>query len=175
VPNTEQVTLRISGKMLYVGNTTAYPLSSVVRVQWGRYNPRTDWAVKSILLNLTVFGPLIVLANHFTGLSSLFAGTAGFVGLIEFALVGGCAIRCLEPVRILWEARNPYYTLSIDTAGSVGTRLGNPDWEILAKVARMIVDAIDDPAADWLVSVVNYHLGDNISQSGPGSVAKVTA
>jgi hypothetical protein len=64
--------------------------------------------------------------------------------------------------------------LSIDTAGGVGTRLGNPDRECMAKVARMIVDAIDDPAADWKTSVANYHIGDNISQSGPGSIGKVT-
>lgn len=172
-PNTEQVTLRVSDRVLYVGDATAYPLAGVVRVQWGLYVPRNGQAIRTILFNLTIFAPLIFVANGLANPANPFAGVAEFAGLIEFTLVVGCVVKCWEPVRILWESRRPYYMLSIDTAGSVAARLGNPDRELLAKLARMIVDAIDDPAADWQIPVVNYHVGDNINQSGTGSIAKV--
>jgi len=177
-PNSEQLTLRVSDKVLYVGSTTAYPLAGVVRVQWERYAPRNGRAIRTILSNLTAFGPLIFLANSLANPSTAynpFVGIAEFSGIIEFILVVGCIVRCWEPARILWESRHPYYTLSINTAGSVSTQLGNPDGEHLAKVARMIIDAIDDPTANWQIPVINYHIGDNIHQSGPGSVAKATA
>jgi hypothetical protein len=62
-PDAEQVTLRVSNKVLYVGNEMAYPLSGLVRVQWGQYIPRTGRAIRQILLNLTVFALLFSLAK----------------------------------------------------------------------------------------------------------------
>jgi hypothetical protein len=174
LPNTEQITVRVSDKMLYIGGTTAYPLAGVVRVQWQRYAPNTGWAIRAVLFNLTIFGPLIFVAHGLANPDGPFAGISGFLGLLEFTLVVGCIVRCWEPFRILREAAHDYYTLSIDTAGSVGTTLGNPDAQLLEKIANMIVEAIDDPAADWQIPVVNYHIGDNITQSGLGSIGKVT-
>lgn len=166
-PNTEQVILQVSNKVLYVGDETAYPLSGLVRVRWGRYIPRTGQAIKRIFFTLIVFALLFPLANS---LAVAYPSTSD----ARYVIVVGCIVMGWEPARILWRARRPYYMLSIDTAGGVGTLLGNPDRESMAKVGRMIVDAIDDPAADWKASIVNYHIGDNISQSGSGSIGKVT-
>lgn len=171
-PHPEQITVRVSNKVLYIGTTTACPLAGVVRVQWTPFTIPRGRAIRSILLNLAVFLILFKVLGTLAGYFTAFAENAG---LVLFGLLVVLIIRSWEPVTILWASRNRYHVLSISSSGGVGTQLANRDAESLRRVARMIIDAIDDPAADWQVQVVNHHVGDNIYQSGAASIAKVTA
>lgn len=171
-PDPEQVTVRVSNKILYVGTATAYPLAGIVRVQAAKFVARNGWAIRTILLNLVLF---LTLYETLKGLASVITALDQVAGLMLFALLAVFVVRCWEPIRIVLTSPPPNYVLYIDTAGGMGTRIANPDAELLRKIASMILDAIDDPTANWQMSVVSYHIGDNIVQTGPSSIAKVTA
>jgi hypothetical protein len=50
----------------------------------------------------------------------------------------------------------------------------NPDWNKIRNIANRIVEAIDDPLANWKIPVINYrHVGHIINQSGSGSIGNV--
>jgi hypothetical protein len=163
--------------VLYVGHKTAYPLTGIVRVQWDRLKINTGRHVRIILANITLFLVVWFIAQGIWDIiTRLSAGSspAGF-GLIPFAALVFFGYRCIYPARMLLLSRHPYFLLSVDTTGYVGSRFINPDGESLEVLARRIIDAIDNPDADWQMQVNNYHVGDTINQTGPASIGKVEA
>jgi hypothetical protein len=102
-----------------------------------------------------------------------YGSTPAVFGLIQFAALVFFGYRSIHPARMLLLSRHPYFLLSVDTAGYVGSRLINPDEESLELVAKRIIDAIDNPDADWQMQVNNYQVGDTINQTGPASIGKV--
>lgn len=180
----EKVTIRVSDKVLYVGSGTAYPLAGIVRVQWERLKIVRWRYLRVILVNILL---LLIVWLVLAGIGKLFAGglvtfadgstsspsPPGWVELVQFAALVFFIIRSVEPGRMLLLSRDVYFVLSIDTAGSVGSRVINPDGEELGGIAKQIIDAIDNPAAEWQMQVNNYHVGDTINQTGPESIGKV--
>jgi hypothetical protein len=182
-PESETIIVRVSDKVLYVGSGTACPLAGIVRVRCERLWIDQGRYVRIILGNLVI--SLIIwfvadgFGNGFARIGSVAGSSGGATsaafGWIEFAALLFFVIKSLEPVRMLLLSRYPYHALTIDTAGYASSRLVNEDGDALGKIAKMIIDAIDDPAATWQVPVVNYHIGDTINQAGPASIGKVMA
>lgn len=180
----EKVTFRVSNKVLYVGPRAAYPLAGIVRVQWERLKIVRWRYLRAILVNILL---LFIVWSALEGIGHLIAGGSstyaygstsspsppGWVGLVQFATLVFFFLRSVGPARMLLLSRDVYFALSIDTAGSVGSRVINPDGEELEGIAKQIIDAIDNPAAEWQMQVTNYHVGDTINQTGPGSIGKV--
>jgi hypothetical protein len=169
-PDSETIVIRVSDKVLYVGSGTAYPLAGIVRVRCEQLRTNQGRHARTLLGNLLIALIARLVAQGIDhALHSL-----QVLGAIEVAILAFFIIRSAKPAKMLLLSRRPYYALTIDTAGHTSSRLVNRDGNELQKTAKMIIDAIDDPAAEWQVPVINYHIGDTIHQAGPASIGKVT-
>lgn len=92
--------------------------------------------------------------------------------LVLLALI---VISTIRLIRML--SRGTFYALVIETAGTPRTALVSPDKNQIARIVRVIMDAIDDPQVEYHTTVenhINNHIGDKIKVSGSQNVGKVS-
>ena len=68
--------------------------------------------------------------------------------------------------------RRTYYALAIETAGTPNTALVSTDESVVNHLVYQIMDAIDNPQAEFKMRVENFHAGDKIEQFGDHNVSK---
>jgi hypothetical protein len=68
--------------------------------------------------------------------------------------------------------RRTYYALVIETAGTPNTALVSTDESVVNHLVYQIMDAIDNPQAEFQMQVENFHVGDKIQQFGDHNVGK---
>ncbi|MEV5959652.1 DUF6232 family protein [Streptomyces sp. NPDC051987] len=85
------------------------------------------------------------------------------------------AVVILLPIGICQAARRLYvkYTVRIlvVSAGLSGVAIASKNLTQLRKIAMEITSAIDNPLAEFQISIEKFHLGDNISVNGPNGTA----
>jgi hypothetical protein len=150
----EEVEFRISRRILWVGST-AYPLPHVSSVRSieviprrGRilmeYGRRAGATVVVGVVGLTILACLgkavpPVLAILFT---------IGVLGVLVWHTV--------DLVR--WLQRGRLYVLRVSVAGSQHRALVSRDQELIEDLTRRVVDAIDNPAAEFEIRVENLEI-----------------
>lgn len=109
-------------------------------------------------ITLGIFASLLVDPNSRTG-----------VVAVVLALT---IISSIRLIRTLLEQE--LYALVIETAGNPHTALVASDRNQVAGIARAIVDAINNPHAEFRTLVQNIHTGDKIQQYGSYNVGKAS-
>jgi hypothetical protein len=156
------VEVRISKRVLWVGSE-AYPLQNIARAQAVRVTPKSSWTGK----NRAVGGCLGFLAFLLiVGLGAAAHNPA--VILLVVALVVVAII-----VALTRRKKSPYYALIIETSGNPRRALVSTDGAKVGNLVQEIMDAIDNPEAEFQTVVHNVQYGDNFVQVGDRNVGKV--
>jgi len=90
------------------------------------------------------------------------------LGLLVAALVVIAII-----VALTRRKKQPYYALIIETSGAPRRALVSTDEAEVSNLVKEIMDAIDNPEAEFQTVVHNVQYGDNFVQVGNQNVGKV--
>jgi Family of unknown function (DUF6232) len=156
------VNVRISKRVLWVG-TEAYPLQNIARAQAVKVIPKSPWTGKSRAaggcLGFIAFWMVVAL-----GAALHSVGAVLFVAAVIAAVI---------IVVLARRKKQPYYALIIETSGNPRRALVSTDGAKVGNLVQKIMDAIDDPEAEFQTVVHNVQYGDNFVQVGDRNVGKV--
>lgn len=154
------VNVRVSKRVLWVGED-AYPLQNIARARAALWKPDANKGLNGCLGCLGTAVVIAILAG-----ASASKNTA--LTAVVWVLVIGAAVAA-----VVWSRRRkPRYALQIETSGNPFTVLVNTDKEQLDRLVREIMDAIDNPEAEFQMQVENMHVGDRIFQVGDHNTGK---
>ncbi|MEU6803218.1 DUF6232 family protein [Streptomyces neyagawaensis] len=160
----EIIDVRVSRRVLWVGGE-AYPLHNIARAAAVRIVPDRAGAVGRFLRNVLLVVLLGIIAG--VALDSSPSSPVSELGSLEslgFVAAVLCAAFTVQLLSVL--CRRTYYALVVETAGAPFTALTSRDPEVVSRLVHRIMDAIDNPEAEFHVKVENYHLGDKINMVG---------
>lgn len=153
----------VSRRVLWIG-AEAYPLNNIARATTVSVDPARGQAIARFLKSavtviVLTFVLLVVLPSDYQDGAVVVALV--LLGLLV-AQLGGVILS------------KTYYALVIETAGTPNTALVTTDRDLAHDLVRMIMEAIDNPQANFHQQVNNYigQVGDNFSVSGTGNVGK---
>ena len=176
---TKSIAVGVSRRVLHIGSS-AYPLQAIARVtsevirfkRWPAIRAFIGATVLWIILGVAATVVVKFAVSDPDAVDGSQGHYLAIVRVVAICLVAFSALRLLFRLRRTWRR---YYTLVIETAGAASAVLVNPDGDLIRNIAHRIVEAIDEPLANWSVTVNDHrHTGDVINQSGSGSVGKVT-
>ncbi|MFG2962747.1 DUF6232 family protein [Streptomyces sp. NPDC048288] len=164
------ITIRVSRRVLWVGSA-AYPLQNIARVMPETLRPSFAKIFKSVgRWFLVAYVVLVGYALYVTQGQTLAAGliAPAVLGILAAFLVSGL-------IRLVWAiSGDTLYRLNIETAGAASAVITHPDNELVSDISRSIMEAIDNPEAEFQFQVENFHVGDSITQFGNANTGKVT-
>ncbi|MEU0576135.1 DUF6232 family protein [Streptomyces griseoincarnatus] len=164
--------LRVGKRLLWVGGA-AYPLQNITRVYTFTLMPRRKEAtmlfLKRAALTLAVaFGLTIVAALATIGNQSLAGGILVFTWM---GAIGALVFSAVEMFSVL--GAPPQYVLAVETSGPSIAMVTSSDPRRLDQLVAPIVQAIENPEAEFQVKVEqlvvdpkNYYFGDNVNMYG---------
>ncbi|MBO4207659.1 DUF6232 family protein [Micromonospora echinofusca] len=164
----ETVQVAVRNRTLWVGDH-AYPLHNIARVRSAAYVPDRSGAIRAFVRSAvkTAVGGLF----GFVLLACLGDAAPGAFYVILLLVVAGVfALQGLRLARALNETN--IYALMVETAGSPHVALMSRDREQVQYLVHQIVEAIDNPAKEFAITVENIHgdkvlgskfLGDNVT------------
>ncbi|MFE7593072.1 DUF6232 family protein [Kitasatospora sp. NPDC057512] len=91
-------------------------------------------------------------------------------GVPLLAMVAGLVLIVRRLLPRLRQA--PLYGLMLETSSSSTTAVVSHDSRQIAELIQLIMTAIDNPRADFLVRVESVHIGDRITQHGNHNTGK---
>jgi len=162
------IDIRVSRRILWIGSE-AYPLHNIARAQTVNLVPRRApavWAyVKAIMLWLLL------------GVAAGFVREAGLIpsNLADIASIAVPVLMLISTIKLIADlSRRTLYALIIETAGTPHTALVSRDKNMMTKLVTWIMDAINNPQAEFEFRVENLQVGDTVQQFGHQNVGKVT-
>lgn len=166
--SSERVDVRISRRVLWI-DSNAYPLHNIARAQTIRITPRHETPMKdykrAAVIWLIVGGALTILLAA-TGVRG-----SALIVLIWIVILILLAMRTIRLFRELRE--KTFFALVIETAGTSRTALVSTDEDLMSELVYQIMDAIDNPKAEYQVQIENFHIGDRIHQVGDHNTGKM--
>ncbi|MFJ9776296.1 DUF6232 family protein [Kitasatospora sp. NPDC101157] len=161
------IDVRVSRRVLWIGGD-AYPLQHIARarqlVWWPPKRSRTV-----IRFVRQVFGLLfaVSLLSALTHNSTDQAQAAAVPGVLLLAGFAFCLYRFVTRLR-----QKPVYKLVIETSNAATTAVvSHNSWQI-TNLIQLIMEAIDNPQAEFALQVENLHVGDKITQYGDHNTGK---
>ncbi|MFE6053308.1 DUF6232 family protein [Kitasatospora sp. NPDC056446] len=161
------IDVSVSRRVLWVGGD-AYPLQHIARarqlVWWPPKRTRTVIRFVRQVIGLTFASVALsaILKNSPDSTAAsvvpnvlLLAGLAYFV----YRLVTRLRQRAL-------------YKLVIETSNAATTAVTSHDPQQIGRLIQMIMEAIDNPQAEFALQVENVHIGDRINQYGDHNIGK---
>lgn len=172
-PGAGPVEMRVTKRLLWVAGA-AYPLSNVTRVYTFLATPRRGEAT---LLFFRRLGIILSVAFTLTILSGL-TGIAGeeeaaktIVKLVWFGALAGLVYFLVQWLAVL--AASSHFVLAVETSGNSTAIVTSRDHAHLQQLVGQVVEAIENPEAEFLVHVeslainpAHYHFGDNVNMYG---------
>ncbi|MEV8533549.1 DUF6232 family protein [Streptomyces sp. NPDC051211] len=173
-PSGNTVELKISKRLLWVGEA-AYPLHNITRVHTFELKPKRAEAFLSFLKWFGITSVVFVLLQMYNEETSSpyeyddSADGIWAIGVIVFIVL---------LVRLVKELSAPSeYVLAVETASSSVALVTLPQPEQLRQLVLYLVNAIDNPEAEFQVRVeklmVNpkhYHFGDTVNTYGNNNI-----
>lgn len=169
--NSEVINVKISRRVLWIGSD-AYPLQNIARAQTLTITPPRQTPIKEYLkaaVGWIILGIVVTVALTFVGLHNSTA-----VGLLWIIILVVLVVRTFRLISALRNKSKNYYALIIETAGTPNTALISPDANVVIELVHEIMDAIDNPQAEYSQQVTNVHLGDKINQFGNSNIGKIS-
>ncbi|MEU8925314.1 DUF6232 family protein [Kitasatospora sp. NPDC048545] len=152
------VDVSVSNRVLRVGDDS-YPLRNIARTRMREVVPNRFAPVKGFLGGVVALPVVVLIAKNFSD---------SFSGLV---LVLGLAVLVAVLVKGL---RAPVlHQLVIETSSSADTAVASRDAAQVRQLSDLINEAIENPQAEFRVTVESVHIGDRITQYGAGSTGKV--
>jgi hypothetical protein len=154
----EFINVRVSRRILWVG-AEAYPLQNIARAQTIEIVPRRGAAIGRYVMMVVLW---------------LILGGAAALAIHALAVLFALALIVISTIRLIKAlSRRTFYALVIETAGTPRTALVSADRNMVNRLVHLIMDAIDNPQAEFQFQVENFHVGDKIQQFGNQNVGKV--
>ncbi|WP_308406250.1 DUF6232 family protein [Streptomyces sp. AC602_WCS936] len=166
------IDLQVGKRLLWVG-AAAYPLQNITRVYTFTMTPRRKEAtlrfLKRTALILSVAFALTIVA----GLTAIAdSSTAG--GILTLVWIGAIAALVFSIVELFSVLTAPaQYVLAVETSGPSIAMVTSADPHHLDRLVAPIVQAIENPEAEFhvkveqlLVNPKNYYFGDNVNMYG---------
>ncbi|MEV7192042.1 DUF6232 family protein [Streptomyces sp. NPDC093510] len=163
------ISISVSRRVLWV-DTAAYPLHNIARVTTRTVRPSFAKILKHVVRwLLVVYVVFMGVALYSTQGRTTLAGIIMPVVLLFLsALLISGLVRLFAAV-----ARKALHQLNIETAGAPYAVLASPDRELVTQISQSIMEAIDNPQAEFQFQVENFHIGDSIKQFGNANTGKV--
>ncbi|MER6626941.1 DUF6232 family protein [Streptomyces sp. NPDC000987] len=168
--NGTTVDLKVSRRLLWVGEA-AYPLHNISRVHTFVLKPKRTEAVNEFLkwTALTAVALVAVQAiSQDASSRSQENGSARGLGALGLVVVIGLFVRMLK----MWNTP-PEHVLAVETASGSTSLVTLPDPAQLRQLVLYIVNAIENPGAEFHVRVAslqvnpkNYQFGDTVNMYG---------
>ncbi|MET9458375.1 DUF6232 family protein [Streptomyces canus] len=178
------ISISVSRRVLWV-DSEAYPLQNIARVMPKTLKPSFAKILK--LVGRWFLVMYVLLIGY-----ALFAteGQTDLNGFTLYSTEGESAVApYIRPAVLLFLAALLFavlirvflaitgytlYQLSIETAGTPYAVLASPKKELVSQISHSIMEAIDNPEAEFQFQVENFHVGDSITQFGNANTGKVT-
>ncbi|MFD9691364.1 DUF6232 family protein [Kitasatospora sp. NPDC059146] len=160
------IDVRVSRRVLWIGGD-AYPLQHIARarqlVWWPPKRSRTVIRfVRQVIGLLCAVSLLSALTRN--------GADATQAALPSVLLLAGLAFFLYRLVTKL--RQKPVYRLVLDTSNAATTAVvSHHEWQI-TNLIQMIMEAIDNPQAEFAFQVENLHVGDKITQYGDHNTGK---
>ncbi|MFC7815239.1 DUF6232 family protein [Streptomyces sp. NPDC057367] len=158
--------MRVSRRVLWLRDD-AYPLQNIARAKTVEIPTRRTGETLKFLaggVGMTLFGIILIAildALPSWGLVTFLGYAVRICGIIFYLLLAFALYEILT--------RKLLYALVIETSGNPATLVASEDRAVVDDLVVKIMDAIDDPGAEFQVSVENFHVGDRIQQIGNGN------
>ncbi|WBP89629.1 DUF6232 family protein [Kitasatospora cathayae] len=161
------IDVRVSRRVLWIGGD-AYPLNQIARarqVVW--WPPKRSRLIIRFVRKLL---GLLIIAGVLNALVPGMLTRPGSAYLPDALLLG---FFCYYLYRLVTQLRyKPLYKLVIETSSSSNTAVVSYQaWQVQDLIQR-IMEAIDDPLAEFTIQVENVHIGDQINQYGDHNTGK---
>ncbi|MFJ2861909.1 DUF6232 family protein [Kitasatospora sp. NPDC087314] len=161
------IDVRVSRRVLWVGGD-AYPLHNIARARQFKLLPpkrsrviiRFVRQVIGLLVAAAVLGALL-------GNGASQTTTKNVLGLVVLALLLAFGYRLVKQLRM-----RTVYQLIIETSSSSNTAVVSYDAQQVGNLIQLIMEAIDNPQAEFAIQVENVHIGDQINQYGDHNTGK---
>ncbi|MEV6840385.1 DUF6232 family protein [Streptomyces sp. NPDC051133] len=161
---TDLVEVKIKQQVLWVG-PDAYPLRGVTATRRAVILPDRWNAVKSFLKSLLVLFVLLIIA--------VTVGESVSDTVKELAMSLGMILCVVLIVVLVKRLRTPeIYELIIETASSAQTVVASPNFMRVGALDNQIMEAINNPQAEFQLQIENAHIGDRITQHGNHTIGK---
>jgi hypothetical protein len=171
--------MRVTKRLLWVGSA-AYPLQNVTRVYTYVLTPRRGAAtvlffsrlstILSVAFALTILGAIAGLV-HETGAESGENPAKTLITLVWVGALVGLVYCLIDWLRVL--SALSHFVLAVDTSGASTALVTSRDHGHLQQLVAQVVNAIENPEAEFLVHVeslainpAHYHFGDNVNMYG---------
>ncbi|MEU8924034.1 DUF6232 family protein [Kitasatospora sp. NPDC048545] len=161
------IDVSVSRRVLWIGGD-AYPLQHIARARqlvW--WPPKRSWTIIRFVRQL--FG--LVFATAILGTlvrnSVEKSQAAALPGLLLLAGLAFITYRLVTRLR-----QRALYKLVIETSNSSTTAVVSHDPRQIGDLIQMIMEAIDNPQAEFALQVENVHIGDKINQYGDHNIGK---
>ncbi|MEH1013658.1 DUF6232 family protein [Micromonospora sp. CPCC 206060] len=164
----ETVQVAVRNRTLWVGDH-AYPLHNIARVRSAAYVPDRSAAIRAFIRSAVK----TAVAGFFGFIFLTCLGDAAseaFYVILFLAVAGVLALKAIQLARALSETN--IYALMVETAGNPHVALMSRDQEQVYYLVHQIVEAIDNPAKEFSITVENIQgdkvlgskfLGDNVA------------
>jgi hypothetical protein len=166
------IDVRVSEQILWI-DSDAYPLKGITRVGSGSWHLRRGplvWQFLKSVAGWWLAGWLITTAlTYYLSGSPELLGDQRLVMLPTLVLLALVVLTVIKAVRLASWLRFSFHKLDIETASSSTTALVSKDLSVVRDLATRITRAINNPAAEFRMTVENFHLGDNINMHGANS------
>jgi hypothetical protein len=155
----EVIDIEVSRRILWVG-AEAYPLHNIARAQTVKLVPNRALALARYIRAIALW---VVL-----GLVAMIVTQNELVAAVVLVLIVANTVRLITKL-----SAATFYALVIETAGTPYRALVSTDENLVTHIVHEIMDAINNPQAEFQFQVENFHVGDKIEQFGNQNVGKV--
>lgn len=161
----EVIDIRVSQRILWVG-AEAYPLHNIARAQTIKLVPKRGLALLKAIVLWVVLGVAAAVVTGLPGFGSV--TLTSLMAVVVFVLIVVSTIRLIAVL-----STRTLYALVIETAGTPYRALVSTDGNLVTQLVHRIMDAINNPQAEFQLRVENFHVGDKIQQFGNQNLGKV--
>jgi hypothetical protein len=169
------IEIRVSRRILWIGDE-AYPLQNIARAQTAEVKPDRPAALRRYLKWMVLWVLLGAAATTAIKLAPRLSSAEG-PNLLNHAGVGVLVVATvLAVISTIWLLavflRRTYYALVIETSGYPIAALVSRDETRVRQIVRQIMDAIDNPQAEFHLTIEKKHIGDIYNVSGQGNIGR---
>ena len=150
------IDIAVRERFLWVDDE-AYPLVNIARVSSFRTKVNLGRALARFLIRAIIIGAVLAAAVFYAGGGAI---TAVAVRALGLGVLVSFLIFTIEVIR------RPLFALGVETTGPPYALVLSPDRAQIHDLVQRITHAINNPLAEFQVTIENFHVGDSITQIG---------